>query len=119
MADRTRHELENELAIARIFARKLWQALHARSGLEIEHFELPYEATRMADPAYDAAEIIWKRHRIVIEPCRRILDRKTYGFSSNNAPDQAEMYIGAWPDGDRRNLTRAQVLMMAGMDADA
>ncbi|RHW17210.1 hypothetical protein D1610_11720 [Sphingomonas gilva] len=92
---------EDQLVGAKVLARKMWRTLKARTGWEAEAmFKL--QALKLLDATYDAAEAVWEQHRIYVEPCRRILT------------DQGEMYLGHWPDGTTRNLTRAQLLMMGG-----
>ena len=114
--DRTpREELENQLTLAKIMARRLWNALRARTGLEAETL-FDRDGLRIADPAFDAAEIVWERQRILVVPCRTALDPGGSDSMANAWPTQGEMYLGTWPDGNTRNLTRDQVLMMAGMD---
>lgn len=99
--------LREQLAIARHLARALWTGLNARRGHELEAIELfSVEAARIADPVFDAAETIWERQRVFIEPSFRILD----------AQEAPLGFIGTWPGGEVRHLSRAQVLMMAGMD---
>lgn len=117
--DRTpREELENQVVILRIYARRLWDALrqrNAEAALEV-YFNANHEGARVIDPMYDAAERIYDQKRIFVVPCRTVLDYSA-PFSMNAgwaAP--LEMYLGRWPDGSTRNLTRDQVLMMAGMD---
>lgn len=112
-------ELEDQVIRLRVLARRLWRTLSARTGLEAEAlFDHDHDAMRVADPVYDAAETVWDRQRILIVPCRVILDPGGRASLLNGWPTQDEMYLVRWPDGSTRNLTRAQVLMMGGQDPD-
>lgn len=109
--------LEEQLIAARVFARRLWLALKARSGLEAEAL-FAGDELRAADRVFDAVETIWERQRIAVVPCRRLAD-PSIGMSFMHAgPGPIEMYLGRWPDGTSRNLTRDQVLMMGGQDVE-
>lgn len=114
-------ELENQLVIAKIMARRCWTALTRRVGreaMDVLAEDLTADACRIVDVAFDAAQIIWERHRILVEPCRRVLDAPKPHLDMN-WPTQPEAYLAHLPGGETRNLSRAQLLMMAGMDADA
>lgn len=104
--------LEYDLVAAQGLARKLWNALKARKGLEWDAFDVAAffgaDGARAVDIVFEAAQQIWAAHHVFIEPCSRILDGQIEGRD----------FIGLWPDGSFRNLSRAQVLMMAGMDAE-
>lgn len=110
-------ELENRLIRTQVMARRLWNSLRARTGLEATAL-FDGDELRAADPAFDAAETIWDRERILIAPCRTVLDPGGAASPYVGWPTQGEMYVGTWPDGSTRNLTRAQVLMMGGQDPD-
>lgn len=117
-ADRSRAAaLEDEVIRLRVLARRLWHALHARTGLEAEAL-FDGEDLRIANRALDAALTVWDRQRITIVPIRTILDPGGALAASHSWPTQGEGYLGRWPDGSTRNLTRAQLLMMAGFDPD-
>lgn len=107
--------LDDQVIRLRIMARRLWNALRARSGLEAEAL-FNDEELRVADIAFDAAETVWESQRISVVPCRTALDPAGAMSPLNGWPTQREMYLGRWPDGSTRNLTREQLLMMAGMD---
>lgn len=123
--DRTHiEELENQLAITRVMARRLWDTLRQRNaeaawaayvGAKLNRED---EELRVMDVVFEAAERIFDSKRIAILPCRTILDPggAPTEFSGLAWPAQSEMYLGRWPDGTERNLTRDQVMMMAGMD---
>ena len=114
--ERTRvEELEDQLIMTRVMARRLWNALRARTGLEAEAI-FTAESMRIADPVFDAAETVWERQRIHIQPCRTVLDPGGQAGMSDAWPVQGDMYLATWPDGNTRNLTRDQVLMMGGVD---
>lgn len=91
-----------ETYIARDFARCLFRALKARTGAELEAL-LTRDGMMIVDPAFDAADRLYRRARICVEPCRRLL------------PDQPVAYLARWPNGDSRNLTEAELLTLAGM----
>lgn len=102
-------ELEGQVIVAKIMARRFWAILSARVDLATRMLfadELYPDARRVIDLAFDAAEIVWERHRITVVPARIILD------------DQPEAYLARYPGGESRNISREQLLMMAGMDAD-
>ncbi|MEE8612248.1 MAG: hypothetical protein V3V60_15830 [Sphingomonas aquatilis] len=121
--------LEDQLIAAKFMARRLFQALAVRVDVALDvlfdgigagnrFVPLHGDLQRAIDVAYDAAETVWERHRIRVTPVRRILDGGPYG-SMNAGPPQDEGYIVTFPNGGTQNVTRAQLLMMAGMDADA
>ncbi len=117
--ERNRAELlEDRVIQLRVMARRLWAALKARTGWEAEALFGHGEELRAADKAFDAAETIWERHHVTITPCRTILDPGGRTGMADAWPTQHEMYFGLWPDGSTRNVTRKQLLMMAGMDED-
>lgn len=93
-----------ETYIARDFARSLFRALKARTGAELEAL-LTGDGMMIADPSFDAADRLYHRARIYVEPCRRLL------------PDQPVAYLARWPNGDSRNLTETELLALAGMSA--
>lgn len=99
---------------ARIMARRFWEALKARTGWEAEAL-FGTDVLRIVDPTFDAVETVYERHRVTIVPCRSILDDAS-NFGFDILPGQPEMYLGRWPDGSTRNLTRDQLLMMGGQD---
>ncbi|WP_242095470.1 hypothetical protein [Sphingomonas sp. CROZ-RG-20F-R02-07] len=114
-------ELENQLVIAKVLARRFWRALASRvdrASAVLFAESLSHEALTVVDSAFDAAEIVWNRQRILVEPVRRLLDAPSARID-HNWPVQDEAYLARLPNGETRNLTRAQLLMMAGMDADA
>lgn len=111
-------ELENQLMVAKLMARHLWTVLAARidqATAVLFADGVSADARRVIDVAFDAAEIVWERHRILVEPCRRVLDQRVVGVLVP-IPAQAEMYLARYPGGEVRNVTRDQLLMMAGMD---
>lgn len=95
-------------------AQRLWRTLKARTGWEAEALFDDPEVLRIVDPFFDAVDAIWRAHRVLVEPCRQILDPNPVTL----APVQGEMYLGVWPDGSKRNLTRDQVLMMGGQEPE-
>jgi hypothetical protein len=103
-------DLEWKLINAEGFARKLWAALKARRGEEWDAFDVAgffgSDGARVVDAAFEAAEKVWEKSRISIYPCSRILDGQEEGRD----------FIAVLPDGELRNLSRQQLLMMAGMD---
>lgn len=111
------HELEMRLAGAKVMARRLWAALKARTGLEAEAL-FAEDALSIVDKAYDAAETLWDRHRVSIQPCRQVADSPPVPYADGVWAAQPEMYLGVWPDGSTRNVTREQLLMMGGRDPD-
>ena len=80
--------------------------------------ELHRDARRTIDTAFDASEIVWERHRILVEPCRRIMDAPSDAVAFDY-PTQPEMYLARMPGGEERTIDRAQLMMMAGQDPDA
>ncbi len=115
-------ELEDQLTISRVMARRLWLTLRrrldgdaVRALLDVEE-ALSEEGRRTIDAAFDAARLLWERKRILVEPCRVILEPKPFA-SWGAGPDQGEMYVATLPDGSSQNVSRDQLLMMAGMDA--
>ena len=89
--------------IARGFARRLFNALRARVGDELLALFDDRQAMLVADPTYDAADRLYRRLGIYVEPCRRIL------------PSQPVTYLAVWPGGESRNLDEAELLALAGM----
>lgn len=115
-------DLESQLAIARVMARRLWLTLRRRADgdgiralLDVEE-ALTDDGRRTIDAAFDAARLLWERKRILVEPCRVILDPATLD-TWHGGPKQGEMYVATLSDGSTQTVTRDQVLMMAGMDA--
>ena len=118
-------QLEGELIVMKLFARRLWQTLATRAGpAMLATFEsgLAEHHQRVVDVAYDAAETVWERHKILVEPCRRVFGYDVAGVQTGGGfpgyPDQGEMYLAKYPGGDERTVTRAQLLMMAGFDPE-
>lgn len=108
------HELEGQLVIAKVWARGLWKALSARTGFAVDTFleavlDGPaLEHRRILDVEVDAAEIIWRRHHVLVEPCRVIID----------AQETIRHFVVRYPNGDTKNVNRDQLLWMAGIDPD-
>ena len=102
----------------RALARALWLALREHNrGAPLAVFLDAKDSDPSPGPdVYRAIEAVFIRHHVLIVPCRVILDPVT---SPNAWPTQSEAYLGRWPDGSTRNLSRDQVLMMAGMDIGA
>ena len=123
-AERAEKELETLRGIegreisARIMARRFWRALSARKGWEAEAL-FTHEILRIVDPAFDAAMTVWERHRVHVEPCRRGFDETFYGWLPSDGAYRPDAYLGIWPDGSKRNLTRDQLMMMGGLDPEA
>lgn len=90
--------------VAVSFARALFAALQARVGTEVDAL-LNFDARIIADRHFEAAQKLFARSRIFVEPCRKIID------------GQAEMYLATWSDGTARNLTPDELLAMAGESA--
>lgn len=111
--------LEDQVASLKVLARRLWDSLRVRTGGEVDALlgDLDRDWRRAVDRLWDAVETVWDRHQVAIEPCRMVLDRRCAGLPTD-WPIQHEMYLGRWPDGTTRNLTRDQVLMMGGQDLD-
>ncbi|WP_198356016.1 hypothetical protein [Sphingomonas sp. TX0522] len=114
--------LESQISIARVMARRLWLTLRRRADgdgiralLDVED-ALTDDGRRTIDAAFDAACLLWDRKRILVEPCRVILDPGTLD-RWHGAPTQGEMYVATLTDGSTQTVSRDQLLMMAGMDA--
>lgn len=111
--------LEDEVIRLKLLARRLWDVLRKRTGGEIDALfgDLDLSERRAVDRVFDAVETVWEKHKVLIEPCRLVLDSGgDLGWGSPAWPTQGECYLGRWPDGSTRNLTRDQVLMMGGQD---
>lgn len=97
-------QVSADAIIARTYARALFRALRARIGGEIAAlFEADREGVIIADPAFDAADRLYRSQRIYVEPCMTVL------------PGQPLMYLVAYPDGTRTNVDEEMLLAMAGM----
>jgi hypothetical protein len=94
--------------IARTFARALFRALRARVGNEIAAlFAEEREGRIIADPAFDAADRLFRARQILVEPCMHIV------------AEQPVTYLVFYPDGTRANVAEPELLAMAGMDVPA
>ncbi|MBN8844825.1 MAG: hypothetical protein J0H88_16410 [Sphingomonadales bacterium] len=91
--------------VGKQLARRLWAALTARHGDILRDF-LNHDAMEIVDPTYRAAATLFARARIYVEPCPRLIT------------DQPIVYLAVWPDGQRRNLTEAELLQLAGIAPD-
>lgn len=89
--------------VGKQLARRLWAALKAREGDYLATF-LSHDAMEILDPTYQAAAVLFGRG-IYVEPCRRLL------------PAQPVVYLASWPDGSSRNLSKADLLNLAGIAA--
>jgi hypothetical protein len=114
-------ELEGQITVAKIMARRFWRVLATSVDVAAQALfvdDLQDDARRVVDVAFDAAQIVWAKHRVLVQPCRRLLDQPCV-WTAWSWPSQDEMYLATYPGGDVRNLSRGQLLMMAGMDEDA
>lgn len=106
------HELENQVVVAKLWARRLWAALSARTGHSLQAFldatvdGFSGEHRRVLDVDIDAAEIVWERHRVTVVPCRVLIE----------AQERIQHFIVRYPSGESKNINRDQLLWMAGMD---
>lgn len=113
-------DLENQVTLAKILARRFWRVLATRVDMATQVLfvhDLSPESRRVVDVAFDAAEIVWQNHRVVVEPCRRLLDPPSNGMPWD-WPTQDEMFVARYPGGETKNISRDQLMMMAGMDID-
>ena len=101
-------ELSADAIMARQMARRLFAALKARTGSDCDMF-LDHSANEIVDPAYDAADRLYRKSRIYVEPVPR-------GFFASLF-DEPAAYLVAYPDGTQRNVTEAELLAMAGVTA--
>ena len=101
-------ELESQVVAAKVVARRLWAALSVRVGFALDVLLEEYDSLlrRVVDVEFDAAQIVWERHRIVVVPCRVVIDPQ----------EQHRDFFARYPNGEGRNVSRDQLLMMAGMD---
>lgn len=95
-------ELSPEAIIARQWSQRLFAALKARSGCEISAL-LDQSALANLDPAYDAADRLWKRG-VYVEP------RPSSIYSS-----LPSLYLVMWPGGASRAVTETELLAIAGI----
>lgn len=103
-------ELSADAIIARHMARRLFAALKARAGSEVMTF-LDHSAKEIVDPAYDAADRLYRKSRIYVEPVSR-------GFFASLFEEPA-LYLVVYPDGTQRHLAEAELLAMAGVEVAA
>ena len=103
-------QLSADAIIARDMARRLFAALKARTGAEVDAF-LDHSAKEIVDPAYDAADRLYRKSRIYVEPLSR-------GFFSDLFSDR-RVYLVAYPDGTQRHVTEPELLAMAGVSVPA
>lgn len=104
--------LDRQAMLAKIMARRFWAMLTHRlsaQGLSAQLIDdvLSWEARAIVDPTFDAAERLWDREQIFVEPCRR------------NPGVDIEVYDLVFAGGERRLIDRAQLLMMGGQPPEA
>ncbi|WP_432769803.1 MAG: hypothetical protein HEQ22_03385 [Sphingopyxis sp.] len=104
--------LSADAIIARTYARALFRALRERVGNEVAAlFAEEREGRIIADPAFDAADRLYRKSRIYVEPVARSFFAVLF--------EEAAIYRLIYPDGTQRHVAEADLLAMAGIEVPA
>jgi hypothetical protein len=101
-------EASAELAMAKQLSQLMWRIMRQDQQMLIADV-LDFEGLQIVDAAFDAAQAVWMRHHIFIEPVIPKYDSRFF------AGQNAERYLAIYPNKQRRYLNRAQLLMMGGV----
>lgn len=103
--------IEEELAVTRIVAARLWRLLERRHPNLAAEFLYggAEELIAAADRALEAALILQSRDHIRVEPCRQLLDVQRDGI---------RYYLISRPGGEPEVINEERLLMMAGLPVE-
>lgn len=101
-------QLEHRLNVAHAIAQSLWRQLASGRRRELYDQDLDVFALAAVDPAIEAMLRLGERQHIHVEPCRAVLDSQRWG----------EEFLLVLPSGEKRNVSRDMLLMMAGLPAE-
>jgi len=103
--------VEEELAITRIVAARLWRLLERRHPTIVVDLleDAAEEMVAAADRCLEAALILQSRDRIRVEPCRQLLDVQR---------DNTRYYVLTRPGADPEVIDEERLLLMAGLPTE-